>query len=350
MDTITHVLVGAVTARATAPDRVTSEQLSNKDRMIAGGIAAAYPDSDYITLLIDPLSFIADWHRSETHSLLLLPIWSVLIGIVLANMTRRRTYWRELSLVCGLSLCSHILTDLITSWGIKLFAPFSDFSPALAVTYVIDPVFTLIMFITLVLVIYRQTRRTARIGLLVLAAYIGVQFGLKHHAENIAVAYIERQALEPAEVFAMPQPGSPFHWKLIVSNSKQHHMAHVDLISSNNNDTPGKSNARLRDLWNAYQSPNNLTWYKYEVVSQDPAINAAWMHSDLDRYRRFARYPVVYRMDQSEHGRCIWFMDLRFTLPGFTPPFRYGICQYDTHGWQVYRLKDFTGKETEKVE
>lgn len=349
MDTITHVLVGAVTARATAPVRVTSEQLSNKDRMIAGGIAAAFPDSDYVTLLIDPLSFIADWHRSETHSLLLLPIWSVLIGIVLANMTRRRTYWRELSLVCVLSLCSHILTDLITSWGIKLFAPFSDFSPALAVTYVIDPIFTLIMFITLVLVIYRQTRRTARIGLLVLAAYIGMQFGLKHHAENIAVSYIERQALGPAEVFAMPQPGSPFHWKLIVSTRYLHHMAYVNLLPGNKTRND-KTESGLWNFWNAYHSPQQLTWHEYGVVTLDPAVSAIWTHPDLERYRRFARYPVVYRMDQSEQGRCIWFMDLRFTLPGFTPPFRYGICQYDTHGWQVYRLNGFTDKKSEKVE
>lgn len=350
MDTLTHVLVGAVTARATAPEHFTDEQPSIKVRMTTGGIAAAFPDSDYLTILIDPLSFISDWHRSETHSLLLLPIWAVLFGIILARMTRHRTYWRELSLVCALSMCSHILTDLITSWGIKLFSPLSDFSPALAITYVIDPIFTLIIFITLVLVLYKESRHAARLGLLILAVYIGFQFGLKHHVENIAAAYIEKQGWGAARVFAMPQPGSPFHWKLIVSSNTGHHMAYVNLISGKSNIPDHKKQPGLRNLWSAYQSPQQLSWQEYSMISQDQAIHAIWMHPGLERYRRFTRFPAVYRIDQSEHKLCIWFMDLRFTLPGFTPPFRYGMCKYDAHDWQVYRLKDFTAIEYEKVE
>ncbi len=350
MDTITHALIGAVTARATTPKHINHEHITIRARMTVGGIAAAFPDTDYVTMLINPLSFIADWHRAETHSLVILPIWALLLGVVFAYLTRHKTQWRECVLICALSICTHILTDLITSWGTQIFAPISDFAPALGITFVIDPIFTLIIATALLFAIFKHSRLIARTGLVVLVSYIALQAVLKQQAENIAEAYIKKEKLTSAHVFAMPQPVSPFNWKLIVATNNQYRLAYVNLVAKKDSPLPDEKTAGFWDLPDFYQHANNLTWYRYRLYNDDLNSKIAWIHPRFERYRRFARYPALYRIDKLENDHCFWFMDLRFTLPTSTPPFRYGMCKFGKQDWQPYRLKRFTQDEREAVD
>jgi inner membrane protein len=63
--------MGAHAAHLGAP---SDARLSRRSRLLLGGIAAAFPDVDFIGFLIDPLRFLAYWHQGPTHSLLLLPL------------------------------------------------------------------------------------------------------------------------------------------------------------------------------------------------------------------------------------------------------------------------------------
>jgi inner membrane protein len=47
----------------------------------------------------------------------------------------------------------------------------------------------------------------------------------------------------------------------------------------------------------------------------------------LARYRHFALFPAVYRLDRSPERTCVSFNDLRFAVVGRTMPFRYGSCR-----------------------
>ena len=69
--------MGAHAAHLGAP---SDARLSPRTRLLLGGVAAAFPDVDFIGFLIDPLRYLAYWHQGLTHSLLLLPLWSLLIG------------------------------------------------------------------------------------------------------------------------------------------------------------------------------------------------------------------------------------------------------------------------------
>ena len=57
----------------------------------------------------------------------------------------------------------------------------------------------------------------------------------------------------------------------------------------------------------------------------------------MARFRDFARFPALYRREVTPHGVCYWFTDLRFVLPGRTPPFRYGLC-HARGDWRLQRL------------
>ncbi|HEV7799954.1 MAG TPA: metal-dependent hydrolase, partial [Burkholderiales bacterium] len=83
MDTLTHALAGALLARATAPREQKPDSLPLGRRMFVGFVAAAFPDIDFVTSYLTPLSNIYH-HRGITHSLILLPLWAALVAATCA--------------------------------------------------------------------------------------------------------------------------------------------------------------------------------------------------------------------------------------------------------------------------
>ncbi|MGZ5230004.1 MAG: metal-dependent hydrolase, partial [Burkholderiales bacterium] len=71
MDTLTHGLLGALLGRATAPRKVEqdAESLPVRRRMLVGFLAAAFPDIDFVSSYMSPLSYLYH-HRGITHSVL----------------------------------------------------------------------------------------------------------------------------------------------------------------------------------------------------------------------------------------------------------------------------------------
>ena len=344
MDTVTHMIVGATVARATATTHPDENTLPISTRVWIGGAAAAFPDIDYLTVLINPLTFISDWHRAETHSLVMLPLWALLLGYMFAVILKRKQYLRECILICGLSLFSHILTDAITSWGTQIFAPLSDYRLGLGLTFVIDPYFTSLILFGLVAALIRKSRLAAQTGLVVLLAYIGMQGLLKYQAYALGEAHIAEHGWQQASVYTMPQPFSPFHWKIIVSHGEIYHMAHVDLIADESKPMPDKIERTLFDTVYFYRPRQQLFWIQYArygVGDDNAPVKCVWQLPQLDRFRRFAAYPALHRIDKTATNNCIWFMDLRFVIPRTATPFRYGMCKpkASQQGWQVYRMK-----------
>ncbi|MEE8266275.1 MAG: metal-dependent hydrolase, partial [Acidiferrobacterales bacterium] len=92
MDTLTHALSGALLARATAPAEPTAGQLSAGKRTLVGFIAAVFPDSDFILRFIDPLTYL-NLHRSYLNSVLLWPLWAILLAFIFSLLFRRRYSW-----------------------------------------------------------------------------------------------------------------------------------------------------------------------------------------------------------------------------------------------------------------
>ena len=70
----------------------------------------------------------------------------------------------------------------------------------------------------------------------------------------------------------------------------------------------------------------------------------------MERFRRFAAWPALYRVDRDGERECVWFTDLRFALPSQEPAFRFGLCRADAgSAWQLYRIRLFTRAGLERV-
>lgn len=354
MDTFTHAIVGATFARATAGKTVDENAISIKTRVWIGGLAAAFPDIDFLTALINPLTFISDWHRAETHSLVMLPLWAFLLGFVFAVVVKRKQHWREFVLICGISILSHIFTDLITSWGTEIFAPVSNYRASWGITFIIDPYFSLIIFTGLIIALIKKSRLVAQLAVVLLATYIGFQSLLKQQAHTIGEQYVSENNLRPASVSTMPQPFSPFNWKIIVARDQGYHMTYVDLVADENKPLPDKHNQSLLHSIYFYRPKQQLVWKQYSRFGVgDHAILAkrVWQQPQFEEYRRFAAFPVLYRVDKTDNNNCVWFMDLRFVIPQRITPFRYGMCKNkNEQQWQLYRLRLRHGKEKQRID
>jgi inner membrane protein len=156
MDIITQAALGATLATAVAPSR---------QRRLAAGIglvAGVLPDFD--TLIQsgnDPL-LVLDFHRHFTHALAFIPVGALLAALLLWPFLRRRLGFGRMYLYsfAGYGLAG--LLDACTSYGTQLWLPFSDERVAWNLIAVFDPLFTLLLLISLLITVRRPDSRRAR--------------------------------------------------------------------------------------------------------------------------------------------------------------------------------------------
>ena len=172
MDTITHGIAGALIGKAifggedllgpstgaSVREKNASRDLPpskvNRGRVISWSLmlGAIFPDSDVLRdLFSHDRLLIVTWHRSITHSLVMLPLWALL----LAGITRAFASWRKwqapsfaaLSAVYAVGIVSHILLDLVTSFGTMIWSPLNWSRPAWDLLFIIDFTFTAILLV-----------------------------------------------------------------------------------------------------------------------------------------------------------------------------------------------------------
>jgi membrane-bound metal-dependent hydrolase YbcI (DUF457 family) len=146
MDTITHGIAGALLGKAVfGGDQMLALRPMNRARIVTWSLmlGAIFPDADvFRDMLSRNELLILTWHRSYTHSLLCLPVFAVL----LAALTRWIVRWRNwdapsfamLTVIYAIGILSHILLDLVTSFGTMIWSPLQWSRPAWDLIFIID--------------------------------------------------------------------------------------------------------------------------------------------------------------------------------------------------------------------
>ncbi len=154
MDTITHGIVGALAGKALFAGRDEPAGLGHgKVRAMGSPVARAaivgctlgsiFPDIDVFAgpLARNPLA-IMEWHRNITHSVLMLPVWALLLAAVSVPLARlvgwkSPPYWT----MCGIyatGLATHIFLDLVTNFGTMVWSPVRYSRPAWDWIFILD--------------------------------------------------------------------------------------------------------------------------------------------------------------------------------------------------------------------
>ncbi len=354
MDPLTHGLSGALLARATWSARDAARGLGAAERTAVGFAAALFPDIDYVVFWVDPLRYI-NVHQGWTHSLVLMPVWALLLAPLLAHAVARWTgrlrKWRAYYGICVLGIGAHIGGDVITAYGTELWAPLSGMRLAWPIAFVIDPYFCAILIAGLWGAFRFRSARPARWGLLGLGAYLCVQALCWYQALGLARHHAERRNQEAAEVQAFAQPFSPFNWKLIAEHEEGIDETHVRLLRYDPLARLNPGRIAFPETAAAYLPLGEERWSHYARLDTDADVDEAWSQDAFSDFRRFAVFPVLYRVDRYAGSRCVWFTDLRYTLPVLLPSFRFGMCR-ESEGvpWRLYRLRIFTEGDRQALE
>jgi len=204
MDIVTHGITGVLVARA----------LPSGDKgsvMAAGLIGALAPDLDAIARLWDPMAAITV-HRTATHSFLGGGI--IALGVAGLVWALVRENFRRLLLAAYLGVVSHIVSDLLTSFGTAFLWPISDRRFALAQHYLVDPIFSALAFGFLIASFrFREKRITwVKLGLTGMMLYVFVAAGSHEMAASRWRGFIESQGIRPIRFAVVPLFPGPLRW------------------------------------------------------------------------------------------------------------------------------------------
>ncbi len=314
MDPVTHGLAGAVIAKA------GFSRSLGKMGTITGIVVALSPDSDFILRLFGEETFLR-YHRGMTHSLILLPVYSLVLAFFFQRISKKKNFL-YFYLLCFMSLLSHILLDLVTSFGTMALSPLSDQRLAWDIIFIIDPYFTAILIVPFLLT-YHFKRYNRELGVLSLSLLIPY-IALCIFSHNAAVAMAHREAgarnLVPGAVAALPQPLSPFKWVLLIDSGDVLYQRFAD----------------IRDKDNSGEGIDGIMWKKWPA---SPWTDRALKLPGVEFYLWFARFPVAVLKDMEDGHHLVEFIDLRFDILRDRIPFTYRV-EFDKDGAVV--LEKFT--------
>lgn len=160
MDPVTHGITGALLGKACFSER------QGRVAIFAATLGALFPDVDIVGELFsrDPLALIKD-HRGITHSFVALPFFAALLGWLTRKAARRLGIESPsasmLTLIYAVGIASHILLDVMTSFGTRIWDPISQQRVAWDLLFIVDFTFTSIVLVPQVVAwVYRDRGKT----------------------------------------------------------------------------------------------------------------------------------------------------------------------------------------------
>ena len=387
MDTITHGIAGALIGKAVfrGEDMLASHPM-NRGRIVTWSLmlGAIFPDSDVIRdILSHDKLLVITWHRSITHSLVMLPLWALLLAGITRVVANSRK-WEAPSFVAlvgiyAAGILSHILLDLVTSFGTMIWSPLEWSRPAWDLIFIIDFTLTGIVLVPQLLAwVYAHPQKVksrgvrmwlvflpapfliARIGeivgapishgvvwsamvifaaLFLLPVLLGWGVKIQHDTWNraglaAAVIYVacalythhvalsriqkfaELERLRVVSIGALPLPPSLWHWDGLVRSERGVYELRMDL-----SDKP-VSDGELLALEHHY----------YPDAPANSFIEVAKRLPEVQKVLWFSRFPVT-RFHQEGAIAVVEISDLRFprARPGRPASFTYRV-RFGTDG------------------
>jgi membrane-bound metal-dependent hydrolase YbcI (DUF457 family) len=365
MDTITHGIAGALIGKAVfrGEDMFASSPI-NRGRIITWSLmlGAIFPDSDvFRDIFSSDKLLIVTWHRSLTHSLVLLPLWALLLAAITQGLARWRKWqspsFAVLIAIYAVGLLSHILLDLVTSFGTMIWSPLQWSRPAWDLIFIVDFTLTAIFLVPQLLAwVYSHPEKVkaraigvwlvflpapvliARIGEIVgapisaqvvlgatllftaiflLPALQGWGLKIRHdtwnragflasliyvavtlYAHHLAFARIQKFAelypLQVQSIGALPLPPSLWHWDGLVRTEHGVYELRMDL-----SDKPSDTELITQEH------------HYYPDAFPNSYIDAARRLPEVQKVLGFARFPVT-RFHKEGDVAIVEFADIRF--------------------------------------
>ena len=201
MDSITQFSLGAVIGIAVSPKKTPKVALIS-------GLVATIPDLDIMLSYPDALTSTIQ-HRGFSHSLFYLALISPLISGLLYKFFDLISYFRWLILVF-LVLITHPILDSFTSYGTSLLLPFSDFKIMIGSIFIIDPIYTIPLSISIGYIFIKKK-------VLMINNFSFNTIALIFSQVYLLFTFIVQQSILPSgKAYATPTPFNSIVWRVVV--------------------------------------------------------------------------------------------------------------------------------------
>lgn len=229
MDSLTQGLLGATTFAL-----VKDKEIGNKSLLI-GAIAGTIPDLDvFLAPLFNDVAFLTV-HRSVSHSIVLAVILSVLLGGIFHRIYKKKQSQPKWILAFFLAIMTHSLLDWCTTYGTKLFSPFSSHLFSTNNIHVLEPIYTSILLIGVLVLLIRNQSKTGRqriinLTLLISIFYLSWTFISKGIANKHFVSELKKQHIEYEKLIVSPTPLNSILWHGIAKTSSGYYIGSYSLF------------------------------------------------------------------------------------------------------------------------
>jgi len=221
MDLLTQGLLGAALAQSAA------KKQEMRRASVIGFLSGLLADADVvIQSASDPLLTL-EYHRHFSHSIFFIPLGALLAAIILWPLFRRNMNFGRLYVfsLLGYSLSGFI--DACTSYGTYLLWPLYNERIAFAIISIVDPVFTLTLFIAALLAFMKYRANFTRVGLAICATYLMLGVMQSHRAESSAHELADTRGHTIDKIVVKPTLGNLLLWRSTYISGDS---IHVDAI------------------------------------------------------------------------------------------------------------------------
>jgi membrane-bound metal-dependent hydrolase YbcI (DUF457 family) len=394
MDTITHGIAGALIGKALCSgENMFPPKPMSRAQIITWALmlGAIFPDGDVLRDIFSHNELLViTWHRSITHSLLMLPIFSLLLAAITSWLARKLSWespsFAVLTGVYAVGILSHILLDLVTSFGTMIWSPLNWSRPAWDLIFIVDFTFTGILLIPQLLAwVHRDRRHAPRRAVIMWLLFIPVTFGIAaigrvvgapistvaiwiaivvfstlfllpafrgwgsqlrvatwnragfigaciyvalavfahHKAFERVKKFAEFQGAQVESIGALPLPPSLWNWDGLILTPRGVYELRMDL--SQPSGIPDGSNS-------AAASQTGFSYKYFPDAPTNPLIQQAWQLPEVQKVLAFDRFPVT-RFHKEGAESVVEILDLRFPQVRAERPasFTYGV-RFDAAG------------------
>lgn len=263
MDNLAHGLTGALIGYCGFRQRSDGGRAA----LWTAIAAAEFPDIDIFIAPLSGESFLK-WHRSFTHSAIMMPVFAALVAGAIWSLSRRASF-KVLWQAALAGIASHLLMDWITNYGTELLWPVSDARFALSWVFIVDVYIIAALLIGLIAAIVTQRAAVARGCLAVVCGYVllcGALCALAaHRADGVVYA----------------QPMNPVRWVTLRNES--------DAV-----------------VWRCDGREDRFMQFR-----DDSLLPKAEALPVVKLYRWFAAFPLVEKLNENGHT-VLRYRDLRF--------------------------------------
>jgi inner membrane protein len=174
----------------------------------------------------DPLLNL-EFHRHFTHSLIFIPVGALIAALLLWPLLRKLLGFKRIYGYALLGYATSGLLDACTSYGTYLLWPFSDTRIAWSIIAIVDPVFSLVLVVALILGFKYCKPVPARVGLALAGAYLLVGLWQHENALRSALELAEQRGHAVQRIIVKPTMANLVLWRSIYQSDD---LFYVDAI------------------------------------------------------------------------------------------------------------------------